>query len=166
MSRILSTMIYDQRKIEIKASPGRVFKQLEINPFPTFRILDTKPFFFLRITLIDGIRTGIRVASDKSVRQKMIGPLEVGSSMGPFTLTEIKRPSRYYLTLKSLFFNCKTGYSLRSTANGSMLSFDIIAKNPKFGERIWWFFIKPIHMLLAHNTLRTIRKKAEHSENR
>lgn len=159
-------MIYDQREIEIKASPERVFKQLEINPFPTFRMLDTKPFFFLRITLIDGIRTGIRLASDKSLHQKMMGPLEVGSSMGPFTLTEIKRPSRYYLTLKSLFFNCKTGYSLRSTANGSTLSFDIIAENPKFGDRIWWFFIKPIHALLAHNALRTIRKKAEHSENR
>ena len=159
-------MIHDQRTIEIKASPERVFKQLEINPFPTFRILDTKPFFFLRITLVDGIRTGIRMASDKRLRQKMIEPLAVGSSIGPFTLTEKERPSRYYMTLTSLFFNCKTGYSLRSTAHGSTLSFDIIAENPKFGERIWWFFIKPIHVLLAHNALRTIRKKAEHSGNR
>lgn len=159
-------MIHDQRNIEIKASPERVFKQLEINPFPTFRILETKPFFFLRITLVDGIRTGIRMASDKRLRQKMVGPLAVGSSIGPFTLTEKERPSRYYMTLKSLFFNCKTGYSLHPTAKGSTLHFNIIAEDPKFGERIWWFFIKPIHVLLASNALRTIRKKAEYSEDR
>ena len=159
-------MVTIKDSIEIKASPERVFKQLEVNPFPTFRILDTKPFFFLRITLIDGIKTGIRLASDKSLHQKTIWPLAVGSSMGPFTLAEIKRPSRYYLTLKSLFFNCKTGYSLASTAHGSTLSLDIIAENPKFGERIWWVFIKPIHALLAHKALRTIRKKSEHSDNR
>ena len=157
-------MINYQRTIEIKASPDYVFKQIEIQPFPTFRILDTKPFFFLRIALIDGIRTGIRLAFDKSLHQKMMGPVKLGSSMGPFTLTEIERPSRYYLTLKSFFFNCKTGYSLRSTANGTMLSFDIVAEAPNFRERIWWFFIEPIHSLLAYKVLKTIQKEAERYE--
>ena len=157
-------MISDQRTIEIKVSPEQVFKQIETNPFPTFRILNTKPFFFLRITLIDGIRTGIRLAFDKNLNREMTEPVELGSSWGPFLLTEIERPSRYYFTLKSLFFNCKTGFSLHSIATGTMLSLEIIAEDPTFREKIWWFFIKPIHILLAYKVLKTIRKEAERYE--
>lgn len=157
-------MINDQRTIEIKVSPEQVFKQIETNPFPTFRILNTKPFFFLRIALIDGIRTGIRLAFDKNLNREMTEPVELGSSLGPFTLTEIERPSRYYFTLKSLFFDCITGFSLRSTANGTILSLEIIAEDPTFREKIWWFFIKPIHILLAYKVLKTIRKEAESYE--
>lgn len=158
---VVIAMINDQRTIEIKVSPEQVFKQIETNPFPTFRILNTKPFFFLRITLIDGIRTGIRLAFDNNLNREMTEPIELGSSLGPFILTEIERPSRYYFTLKSLFFNCKTGFSLHATANGTMLSLEIIAEDPIYRERIWWFLIKPIHILLAYKVLKTIRKKAE-----
>ena len=159
-------MINDQRTIEIKVSPEQVFKQIETNPFPTYRILNTKPFFFLRITLIDGIRTGIRLAFDKNLYHEMTEPVpvELGSSWDPFMLTEIERPSRYYFTLKSLFFNCKTGFSLYSTANGTMLSLEIFAEDPTFREKIWWFFIKPIHILLAYKVLKTIRNEAERYE--
>jgi len=161
---VVIAMINDQRTIEIKVSPGQVFKQIETNPFPTYGILNKKPFFFLRITLIDGIRTGIRLAFDKNLNREMTEPVELGSSLGPFTLTEIERPSRYYFTLKSLFFNCKTGFSLRSTANGTILSLEIIAEYPTFREKTWWFFIKPIHILLAYKVLKTIRKEVERNE--
>ena len=157
-------MINDQRTIEIKASPDKVFKQIETNPFPTYGILNTKPFFFLRITLIDGIRTGIRLAFDKNLNREMTKPVELGSSLGPFILTEIERPSRYYFTLKSLFINCKAGFSLHSTGKGTLLSLEAIAEDPPFREKIWWFFIKPIHILLAYKVLKTIRKEVEHNE--
>jgi hypothetical protein len=157
-------MINDQRTIEIKASPDKVFKQIETNPFPTFRILNTKPFFFLRIALIDGIRAGIRLVFDKNLNREMTEPAELGSSLGPFTLTEIERPSRYYFTLKSLFINCKTGFSLHSTGKGTLLSLEAIAEDPTFREKIWWFFIKPIHILLAHKVLKTIRQEVERNE--
>jgi hypothetical protein len=42
-----------------------------------------------------------------------------------------------------------------------MLSLEIIAEDPTFREKIWWFFIKPIHILLAHKVLKTLRKGAE-----
>jgi hypothetical protein len=161
---VVINMINDQRTIEIKVSPEQVFKQIETNPFPTFRILNTKPFFFLRIALIDGIRTGIRLAFDKNLNREMTEPVELGSSLGPFILTEIERPSRYYFTLKSLFINCKAGFSLHSTANGTLLSLEAIAEDPTFREKIWWFFIKPIHILLAHKVLKTIRQEVERNE--
>ena len=163
---MVEMMINDQRTIEIKASPEQVFKQIETNPFPTYGILNTKPFFFLRITLIDGIRTGIRLAFDKNLNREMTKPVELGSSMGPFILTEIERPSRYYFTLKSLFINCKTGFNLHSTVNGTTLNLEVIAEAPNFREKIWWFFIKPIHILLAYKVLKTLRKEAERCENR
>jgi hypothetical protein len=161
---VVIVMIYDQRTIEIKASPDKVFKQIETNPFPTYWILNTKPFFFLRITLIDGIRSGIRLAFDKNLNREMTEPVELGSSLGPFILTEIERPSRYYFTLKSLFINCIGGFNLHSTDNGTMLSLEIIAEDPTFREKIWWLLIKPIHILLAHKVLKTLRKGAERCE--
>ena len=161
---VVIAMINDQRTIEIKVSPEQVFKQIETNPFPTFRILNTRPFVFLRIALIDGIRTGIRLAFNNDLNREMTEPIELGSSLGPFILTEIERPSRYYYTLESLFFNCKAGFSLHPTANGTMLSLEAIAEDPTLREKIWWFLIKPIHILLAHKVLKTIRKKAERCE--
>lgn len=157
-------MLNDQRTIEIKATPEQVFQQIETNPFPTFRILNTKPFFFLRIALIDGIRTGIRLAFDKNLNREIRGPVQLGSSLGPFTLTEIERPNRFYFTLKSLFFNCLAGFSFHSTANGTRLTLEIIAEHPTFREKIWWLLIKPIHIFLAYKVLKTIRKEVEHNE--
>lgn len=155
-------MINDQHLIKIEASADQVFKQIEIEPFPTFNILNTRPFLFLRIALIDGIKTAVRVTSDKDLSKKKAEPIKLGTSMGPFTLTEYERPKKYYFTLKSLFFNCRTGFFLNDTTHGSLLRFDIIAENPSSSEKFWWFFIKPIHALMAHKVLKTIQQRAEH----
>jgi hypothetical protein len=161
---VVLAMINDQRTIEIKASLDKVFKQIETNPFPTYGMLNTKPFFFLRITLIDGIRTGIRLAFDKNLNREMTEPVALGSSLGPFILTEIERPSRYYFTLKSLFYNCITGFNLHSTDNGTLPNLAIIAEDPTFRANTWWFFVKPIHILLAYKVLKTIQKEVERNE--
>jgi hypothetical protein len=55
-------MIKDHRTIEIKATPDQVFKELEHDLFPTFKLLDTRFFLFFRLALIDSIRSGWRCA--------------------------------------------------------------------------------------------------------
>ncbi len=158
-------MITDQRKFEIKSSPEQVFQQFENNPFPTFKILDTRAFLFIRLVLIDSIKTGWRVTTADSLKKTNNEPIEIGSSLGPFTLIEVERPSRYILDLKSRFFNCQTGYVLSTTENGTLLSFGLVAENPSPEEKLWWFFIKPIHVLLANKVLKNIQREAELSAN-
>ena len=54
-------MIQDKRNIQIKSSPEIVFDLIETMPnkFPIYKILETKPFVFLRLLLVDGLRSAI-----------------------------------------------------------------------------------------------------------
>jgi hypothetical protein len=157
-------MIKDQRSIEIAAPPEAVFAHIDAmaNKFPTFRLFETRPFFFVRMALVDGLRTAWRTIRDPELstylaRQKA-SPLELGDTMGPFTLTEVRPPERYIFTLESFFICCRTGYVLSATAIGTLLIFDMIAERPTRGERIWWFLFKPMHALMAWKVLRTIKQ--------
>ena len=130
-------MIQDKRQILIKASPHVIFDLIEIMPnkFPIYKFLETKPFFFIRILLVDGLRSAWEAARLKKPNDAL--KLNVGDTMGPFTLIELDRPMKYWFSLKSLFFDCRTGYSLFSKDGGTELSFDLIAENPTFKEKIW-----------------------------
>ena len=81
--------------------------------------------------------------------------------MGPFQLTEIEKPFRYQFALRSFFFNCQTGYSLSKSGDVTTLNFYLIAENPELMEKIWWFFIRPIHGFLANKVLKVIKEKVE-----
>jgi hypothetical protein len=154
-------MIQDKRDIEIKSSPEIVFDLIEKMPnkFPIYKILETKPFFFLRLLLVDGLRSAIKAVSLEKPDDVLI--LKVGDSMGPFTLTESEKPFKYWFTLKSFFFNCRTGYSL--SANGSMttLSFILVSENPVLSEKVWWFIMRPFHGIFANKVLRNIKERVE-----
>ncbi len=154
-------MIRDKKQIDIDALPEKVFDLIETMPnkFPVYKILETKPFFFLRLLLVDGLRSAIEAMSIEKPNDSLV--LSVGDSMGPFQLTELEKPLKYWFTLKSFFFNCQTGYSLSINGNMTTLSFDLIADDPKIMEKVWWFFVKPIHGLLANKVLKVIKVKAE-----
>lgn len=160
-------MIEDRRAIEIKALPNQVFEHIEtrLNKFPTFKFLETRPFLSLRMSLVDGFRTGMRVAFDRNFYQLIVKiwtkPLRLGDSMGPFRLTELKREEKYYFDLNSYFFRCETGYSFSRNQDKTILSFDLIAENPNLKEKIWWFFAKPFHVILANQALRIIKQEVE-----
>jgi hypothetical protein len=159
-----NSMIRDKREITIDVSPETVFDMIETMPskFPVYRILETKPFLFIRLLFVDGIRSAIEAITVEKPQDKLI--LKVGDSMGPFTLSESEKPNVYLFTLSSLFFQCKTGYSLRSNGSRTVLSFDLISERPSFWEKIYWFFIKPIHSLLANKVLRVIKRRIEGQE--
>lgn len=154
-------MLKDNRQIQINASPEIIYDYIETMPnkFPIFKILESKPFLFLRILLVDGLRTAIEAVNVAKPEDVLI--LNVGDSMGPFTLTEAEKPLKYWFTLESFFFNCRTGYSLY--ANGSMttLNFYIIAENPCLKEKVWWLFIKPVHGIFSKKVIRNIKKGVE-----
>jgi hypothetical protein len=154
-------MIRDQKQIIINASPEKVFDLIETMPnkFPVYGMLETKPFLFLRILFVDGFRAAINVLSIEKPSEMLL--LNVGDSMGPFKLTELKKPVKYWFTLRSFFFNCRTGYSLSRNGNMTTLSFDLIADDPKIVAKIWWIFVKPIHKLLASKVLKVIKEKVE-----
>ncbi len=153
-------MIQDKRQIKINSSPEIIFNLIETMPnkFPIYSILETKPFLFLRILLVDGLRSAIRAAKIDKPDDVLI--LNIGDSLGPFTLTELEKPFKYWFTLRSFFFNCGTGYSLTANGNMTTLNFDLIAENPNFMEKVWWFFIKPLHGIFANKVLRIIKEKA------
>ena len=161
-------MTKDRRHIEIKSSPDNIFALIETMPnkFPIYKILETRPLFFLRMLLVDGLRAAISAVRIEKPRNKMI--LNINDSIGPFTLSHVERPLKYYFTLESFFFNCQTGYSLYNRGETTILSLDIIAENPKATERLWWFLIKPFHILFANKVLRVIKERIEnrrkHSE--
>ncbi len=156
-----SQMINNQHKIEIDATPKVVFAQIEKNPFPTFKLLETRPFLFIRLALVDGLRAGAKIAFSGDLSEKMNEPLKLGTSMGPFKVTEVEKGKMFYFTLKSFFFNCKTGFSINEIENGSLLTFDIFADKLKMREKIYWFLIKPIHGILARRVLRVHKKTSE-----
>ena len=154
-------MIQDEKHIEIDASPEKIFEFIETMPnkFPVYKILETKPFFFLRLLFVDGFRAAVEVIRIEKAKDTFV--LNLGDSMGPFQLTELENPLKYRFTLRSFFFNCRTGYSLSRNTNMTTLCFDLIAEDPGIMEKVWWFFVKPIHGLLANKVLKVIKGKVE-----
>ena len=154
-------MIQDRRQIKIKASPKCIFDLIETMPnkFPIYKVLETKPFFFLRILIVYGLRKAIAAASVKKPCDVL--KLNVGDSIGPFTLIESEKPTKYWFTLRSLFFNCKTGYYLEKDNDMTTMYFDLISENPSFKEKTWWFFVKPFHVVFARKVLIVIKRKVE-----
>ncbi len=154
-------MIQDKRQIQIKSSPEIIFSLIQTMPnkFPIYKILETKPFFFLRALFVDGLGAAIKAVGMEKPDDIMI--LNVDDSMGPFTLTESEQPVKYWFTLRSLFFNCRTGYSLSAHNSMTILNFDLIAEKPNTMEKVWWFFIKPFHGIFANKVLRVIKERVE-----
>ncbi len=154
-------MIQDQRQIIINAPPEKVFALIETMPnkFPVYKILETKPIFFLRALLVDGLRSATKTIEIEKPND--IAVLHVGDSMGPFELTEVEKPVKYWFTLKSFFFNCQTGYTLSTNETRTILNFILVADNPRPMEKLYWFFVKPIHILLAYKVLKVIRDRVE-----
>ena len=154
-------MIQDQKHIDINAPPEKIFGLIETMPnkFPVYKILETKPFFFLRILFVDGFRAAVEVMRIEKAKDSFV--LNLGDSMGPFQLTELEKPLKYGFTLRSFFFNCKTSYSLSNDGNTTTLYFDLIAEDPGIMEKIWWFFVKHIHGLLANKVLKVVKGKIE-----
>ncbi|MBT8372807.1 MAG: hypothetical protein KJO34_17715 [Deltaproteobacteria bacterium] len=154
-------MIQDQKQIEIDASPEKIFGFIVTMPnkFPVYKILETKPFLFLRILFVDGFRAAVELMGIEKAKDTFV--LNLGDSMGPFQLTELEKPLKYGFTLRSFFFNCQTGYSLSSNGNITTLYFDLIAEDPGKMEKAWWFFVKPIHGLLANKVLKVVKGKVE-----
>ena len=163
-------MLHDQRTIEINTPPEKVFKHIETMPnkFPIYKILETRPFVFLRIALVDGLRTAVSIVFNKNFHKIIKGinaeVLKPGDSMGPFKLSEVIQSEKYFFILKSFFFNCQTGYILTEAENGTRLNFDTVAADPDFKERIYWFLIKPFHIIFANKVLKNIKKQVEFSE--
>ncbi|MDX2440934.1 MAG: hypothetical protein QNK40_10340 [Desulfobacterales bacterium] len=83
-------MIQDQKQIDINSPPEKIFGLIESMPnkFPVYKILETKPFFFLRLLFVDGLRAAVEVLSIEKSNDLLV--LNVGDSMGPFQLTELK----------------------------------------------------------------------------
>jgi hypothetical protein len=152
-------MIKDRIKIQIKASPEIVFDVIDKMPnkFPVYKTLETKPLFFLRILFVDGLKAAIEAVNVQKPEDTMV--LNVGDTIGPFTLAVKEKPLKYWFSLKSFFFNCQTGYSLSSNSSETTLYFDLIAENPSFKEKIWWLIFKPFHWIFANKTLRVIKSK-------
>ncbi|MFC2027753.1 hypothetical protein ACFLU3_03590, partial [Chloroflexota bacterium] len=75
-------MIQDNRQIEIESFPETVFSLIETMPnkFPIYTILEAQPFFFLRVLLVDGLRTAIAAA--KMDRSNCVLILSIGDSIG------------------------------------------------------------------------------------
>ena len=154
-------MIQYKRQIDIESSPETVFGLIETMPdkFPVYRVLEARPIYFIRVLLVAGLREAREAAKVERPDDVLI--LDVGDSMGPFTLTQIERPFRYWFTFESFLFKCRTGYTLSADGDRTTLEFDLIAENPGAMERFWWFFIKPFHGILANKVLRNIKERVE-----
>lgn len=152
-------MIQDRREIQIKSSPEIIFDIIENMPnkFPVYKILETKPFFFLRILFVDGFKAAMETVGIEKPDDALI--LNVGDTMGPFTLTIKERPKKYWFTLRSFFFNCQTGYSLSFDRSETTLYFDLVAEDPSFKEKVWWLLFKPFHGIFANKSLSVIKSK-------
>jgi len=154
-------MIQDQKQIVINAKPEKVFGLIETMPnkFPVYWILETKPIFFLRILFVDGFRSAVKFVRIKKPDKTLI--LQIGDSLGPFKLVEFEKPNKYVFSLKSFFFSCRTGYTLSSNDDKTLLNFDIIVDSPTIFEKIWWLFVKPVHSFMANKVLMVIKNKVE-----
>ena len=132
------------------------------NKFPVYRFLEKGPFFFIRILLVDGFGSAWSAARFKRPGTEL--KLKVGDAMGPFTLMERRKPTHYMFSLKSFFFDCRTGYYLTAQGERTVLCFDLVAENPTFSEKAWWSIFKPFHLLFADKALRVIKEKAERND--
>ena len=65
------------------------------------------------------------------------------------------------IALSVTFFNCRTGYTLRKDGKTTVLNFDTLADDPRTSEKLWWFFAKPAHIVLANKVLKVIKERAE-----
>lgn len=154
-------MIRDRHQIQIEALPETVFEFIDTMPnkFPVYRIMETKPLLFFRILFVDGFRAAIEAV--RVERPDSFLKLNVGDSMGPFQLTGFEKPLIYQFTLRSFFFNCRTGYSLLGSGDMTTLNFDLIAETPGLMEKMWWVVVKPIHGVLAKKVLKVVKEKVE-----
>jgi hypothetical protein len=154
-------MIQDKRNIQIKSSPEIVFDLIETMPnkFPIYKILETKPFVFLRLLLVDGLRSAIGAMHINKPDDILI--LNVGDSIGSFTLTESEKPFKYWFTVRSFFVNCRTGYTLTSINSETILNFDLIFEDPSFLEKLYCFFTIPFHVIFANKVLGVIKERVE-----
>lgn len=159
--------ITHDRTIEIRATPEQVYEYIETMPdkFPTFRLFDTRPLLFLRIALVDGTQSALKVIRDESYRRdrlkKETEPLLIGSTFGPFTFIEAKKPEKYYFSLNSFFFEGETGYKIFPGARGAILHFDLSTDTAKVFQIAWIRAIMPVHCILAGIVLRNIKKGVE-----
>lgn len=154
-------VIQDNRTITIQATPEAVFDHIEKMPnkFPVYKILETKPFLFLRLLFVDGFRSAMAAVRFEKADEEVI--LNIGDSYGPFILTRVEKPLTYRFALHSLFFNCRTGYSIQANSGETALHFDLVSERPSAMEKICWFFIKPFHIVFANKVLRNIRAAVE-----
>ena len=152
-------MIQDRREIQIQSTPEIIFDIIENMPikFPVYKILETKPFLFLRILFVDGFKAAMQAVDFEKPEETLI--LNVGDTIGPFTLTIKERPLKYWFTLRSFFFNCQTGYSLSFNGSETTLYFDLVAEDPSFKEKVWWIFFKSFHGIFANKSLSVIKSK-------
>ncbi|NNG02045.1 MAG: hypothetical protein HKM93_21855 [Desulfobacteraceae bacterium] len=157
-------MIQDNRHITIDASSATVFHLIDTMPnkFPVYALLETKPFLFLRLLLVDGFRSAWQAVKIKAPVDEL--KFEEGDTLGPFLLDERIESRKYFFTLKSFFFNCRTGYVMADDNTSTILHFDLIAENPNLVEKIWWFFVKPIHGLFANKVLSNLKNRVERIE--
>lgn len=156
--------IYHQKTILIDAAPEHVFDIIYTMPkkFPVYRLMETRPFLFIRLLLVNGPRPAIEGVKTGLPADML--ELKPGDAMGPFTLSECERPSRYMFTLRSLFFDCTTGYTIEGQDGKTSLQFELDADDPSLAEKTWWFFVKPVHVLFGRKVLKNIKRMAESSQ--
>ncbi len=159
--------ITHDRTIEIRATPEQVYEYIETMPdkFPTFRLFDTKPLLFLRIAMVDGMKSALKVIRDDSHWQvrtmKEAEPLTIGSTFGPFTIIEAKKPEKYYFSLNSFFFKGVTGYTIVPGVQGAILHFDLRTDTAKAFQIVWIHAVMPVHHILARIVLGNIKAGVE-----
>ncbi|MBN2079959.1 MAG: hypothetical protein JW838_13415 [Spirochaetes bacterium] len=159
--------LYDERSIYVEKDAEAVFEHIETMPskFPTFAVLETRPFLFVRLALVDGIRSAWKVITNRDfiseLHGKVMKRLEIGSSMGPFTLSVVERPDRYYFEIDSFFFSGETGYRVVPAEGGCRVWFDCRSDGKRRIDRAWWRIIRPIHIFLAKKVLRALKRDVE-----
>lgn len=83
-----------------------------------------------------------------------------------FTLVEKmtnKFPEYKILDIKSFFFHCQTGYIFNSHESKTKLNLDLIVDNPTRAEKVWQFFIKPIHSFMSRKVLKEIKYMSDNN---
>lgn len=159
--------LHDERSIYIEKDAEAVFDHIETMPskFPTFAVFETRPFLFIRLALVDGIRSAWKVIANREfigdLQGKVPKRLEAGSSMGPFTLSKIERPGIYYFDIDSFFFRGETGYRVLPEEGGCRVWFDCRSDGLRRIDRAWWRIIRPVHVFMAKKVLRSLKRDVE-----
>jgi hypothetical protein len=159
--------IYDRRQIYIFAGNEEVYEYIDSMPqkFLTAKFLDTKLILSIRIALTNGLKTGARVLTEKGFYENItnngIKHSETGASLGLFTLIEADAGKKYFFSVNSPFFKGTTGYILLQSGDRTLLCFDTISESPTAKEIIWWYLVKPFHIILANLVLKNIKNGIE-----